>query len=146
MQYSNSTRRSYHFRDRGSSSLDRSALYITEDMSLQFVIFALTLHAESFSRHRDVVLALRGEAVMWQVVVLWEFHQGVICRGQRLEKARSVDKNRLRSRNRDTSVLSGADERCEATLGGKDTSKFSDKQNIMQKKKKKETHTRERGG
>lgn len=42
-------------------------------------VFALTLHGESFPRYGDVVLPLGGEAVMRQVVVLWEFHQRVIC-------------------------------------------------------------------
>lgn len=49
---------------------------ITQDVSL-------TLHGEGLSGHRNVALALRWEAVVLQVVVLWEFHQRVICRGRR---------------------------------------------------------------
>lgn len=67
---------------------------------------ALTLHGESFSRHRDVVLPLCGEAVMRQVVVLREFHQRVICGGQRLEKE-LLRKTDLRSKQQDTSALAG---------------------------------------
>lgn len=94
--------------------------------------FALTLHGESLSRHGDVILALCGEAVMWQVVVLWEFHQRVICWGERLEKARTVEKNRLRS-NKSHLLHQGWIKDVKPPLVEKDTSKLSGKQNIMQK-------------
>lgn len=81
---------------------------------------SLTLHGESLSRHGDVVLALCGEAVMREVVVLWKFHQRVICGGQRLEKVRTVDKKTdKRSKQQDPSAVSGVDKRCDATLGRK---------------------------
>lgn len=89
------------------------AVSTNEDMSLYLVIFSLTLHGKSLSRHRDVALALYGEAVMRQVVILREFHQRVICWG----KARLGNKNRLRNKQQDPSVLLRVDERCVVTLG-----------------------------
>lgn len=52
----------------------------------------LTLHGEGLSRHRDVVLALRGEAVMQQIVFLREFHQRVICGGDQRSRIRANHK------------------------------------------------------
>ena len=89
------------------------AVNTNKDMSLYLVIFSLTLHGKSLSRHRDVALALHGEAVMRQVVILREFHQRVICWG----KARVVNENRPRNEQQDSFVLSGVDERCVVTLG-----------------------------
>lgn len=108
---------------------------------LYFVTFALTLHGERLSRHRDVILALLGKAVMWQVVlvVLWEFHQRVICGGERLEKARIVEKTD-REKQQDTSALSGVDERCEAPPG-RETQASLVANKILCKRK---THIRER--
>ena len=108
---------------------------------LYFVIFALTLHGESLSRHGDVILALFWEAVMWQVVlvVLWEFHQRVICGGERLEKARIVEKTD-REKQLDTSALSGVDERCEATPGRKTQASLVANKILCRRK----THIRER--
>ena len=39
------------------------------------LLISLTLHGEGLSRHRDVVLPQRGEAVVRQVVVLGKLHQ-----------------------------------------------------------------------
>lgn len=41
----------------------------------------LTLHCKCPSRHWDIIFPLCGKAVMWQIEVLWQFHQRVICEG-----------------------------------------------------------------
>lgn len=76
--------RSIGTRPREATAFSTENPRITQDMSL-------TLHGERLSGHRNVALALCWETVMRQVVVLWEFHQSVICGGSGLEKVRTDD-------------------------------------------------------
>lgn len=79
--------------------LKKLLLLIQRVLSVITQEVSLTLHGEGLSRHRDVVLALCGEAVMQQVVFLWEFHHRVICgRGQRSRIRANHDTNKQEKR------------------------------------------------
>lgn len=69
--------------------LKKLLLLIQRVLSVITQEVSLTLHGEGLSRHRDVVLALCGEAVMQQVVFLWEFHHRVICGGGQRSRIRA---------------------------------------------------------